>query len=133
MSKGELASERIGAALKSGDKEDEHSCFSDNTHRDVYLNARGLLNVYLGEYTDGRGTKTGEQSKSLYTYIRSKDSAKADELKSFLARALSEAKTASDVTEGGGDPFDQMIKTGNAHRATLEAIKEALSSLEISN
>ena len=37
----ELASERMATPLDSGDQEDEHSCFSDNTHRDIITNAQG--------------------------------------------------------------------------------------------
>ncbi|MEL6308213.1 MAG: imelysin family protein, partial [Chloroflexota bacterium] len=33
------------------DQEDEHSCFSDNTHRDVITNFMGLDNIYRGTYT----------------------------------------------------------------------------------
>ena len=128
MSKGELGSERIGAALISQDREDEHSCFSDNTHRDVYLNARGILNVYLGEYTQANGTKTGEQSKGLYNYLKTRDATKAEALKSFLETSVSKAMEASDITENGGEPFDQMIKAASANRSKLEAIKSALTS-----
>jgi putative iron-regulated protein len=50
LSKGELASERMDVALRSLDQEDEHSCFSDNTHIDILMNATGIQNVYLGRY-----------------------------------------------------------------------------------
>ena len=40
LSRGELAGERLEVALNSQDQEDEHSCFSDNTHRDAVTNAR---------------------------------------------------------------------------------------------
>lgn len=46
----ELAVERMDVALSNADQEDEHSCFSDNTHRDIYLNLKGIINVYKGEY-----------------------------------------------------------------------------------
>ena len=48
----ELASERISVPLQSGDQEDEHSCFSDNTHNDYIANAQGIYNVYFGEYDE---------------------------------------------------------------------------------
>src|SRR5688572_4021158 len=51
LSLGELAGERMNAALLAGAQEDEHSCFSDNTHMDIESNLRGIRNVYLGEYT----------------------------------------------------------------------------------
>ena len=36
--KSELANERMAVALLTPSEEDEHSCFSDNTHRDIDLN-----------------------------------------------------------------------------------------------
>jgi putative iron-regulated protein len=50
LSKSELSGERIFVALNNQDQEDEHSCFSDNTHRDIILNAQGIRNVYSGIY-----------------------------------------------------------------------------------
>src|SRR3546814_1407224 len=32
------------------DPEEEHDCFSDNTHWSHYYDALGIRNVYLGEY-----------------------------------------------------------------------------------
>jgi len=49
----ELSSERIATALDSGDPEDEHSCFSDQTHNDVKANFNGVINVYLGKGLNG--------------------------------------------------------------------------------
>lgn len=50
LSEGELAGERMQIAYSSNSQEDEHSCFSDNTHRDVWLNAEGVANSFYGEY-----------------------------------------------------------------------------------
>ncbi|MDV6169933.1 imelysin family protein [Flavobacterium sp. DG1-102-2] len=50
LASAELAVERMDVALANMDQEDEHSCFSDNTHRDIYLNFKGIENVYEGEY-----------------------------------------------------------------------------------
>lgn len=55
LSKSELAGERMFTAYDNRDQEDEHSCFSDNTHRDLINNLRGISNVYLGEYTRADG------------------------------------------------------------------------------
>lgn len=46
----ELPIERMDVALGNADQEDEHSCFSDNTHRDIYLNLQGVINVYQGKF-----------------------------------------------------------------------------------
>ena len=50
LASAELAIERMDVALANQDQEDEHSCFSDNTHRDIYLNFKGVVNVYQGRY-----------------------------------------------------------------------------------
>lgn len=55
LSKGELAGERMAVAVENQNQEDEHSCFADNTNRDVYLNAKSINNIINGSYkrTDG--------------------------------------------------------------------------------
>lgn len=50
LSRGELAGERMQIAFTANSQEDEHSCFSDNTHRDIWLNAEGVANSYFGVY-----------------------------------------------------------------------------------
>lgn len=51
LAKSELAGERMFTAWDNQDQEDEHSCFSDNTHRDIITNFIGIQNIYLGSYT----------------------------------------------------------------------------------
>ncbi len=50
--KSELANERIAVAVLTPSEEDEHSCFSDNTHRDITTNYQGFKNILLGTYSD---------------------------------------------------------------------------------
>jgi putative iron-regulated protein len=50
LARGELAGERMQIALTNNSQEDEHSCFSDNTHRDIVLNAEGVRMLYEGVY-----------------------------------------------------------------------------------
>lgn len=45
MSAEELSQERIFVAYDTQQQEDEHSCFSDTTHLDVYYNYVGIQNV----------------------------------------------------------------------------------------
>lgn len=65
----ELAGERIFTAYENQDQEDEHSCFSDNTHRDIYLNAKSISNLYYGIYTSSTGTTTSGYSISNLTQV----------------------------------------------------------------
>ena len=64
LSQGELGGERMQIAFSANSQEDEHSCFSDNTHRDIALNAEGVSNSYTGTYNgydaDLDGTIAGD-------------------------------------------------------------------------
>lgn len=68
----ELASERMATALDSGDQEDEHSCFSDNTHNDFIYNAQGVFNVFF--------------SSGLYEHLKEQDNDLAEELEEQLLK-----------------------------------------------
>ena len=50
LSYGEQAGERMRLGLMLNDPEEEHDCFSDNTHNSHYYDGLGVQNVYLGEY-----------------------------------------------------------------------------------
>src|SRR6056297_611399 len=56
LSYGELAGERMKLGLMLHDPEEEHDCFSDNTHASHFNDVLGIRNVYTGTYTriDGR-------------------------------------------------------------------------------
>ena len=48
--KSEVANERIAIAVLTPSEEDEQSCFSDNTHRDIAMNYQGFKNILMGTY-----------------------------------------------------------------------------------
>ncbi len=58
LSLGELAGERMKVALEANSTEDEHDCFSDNTHNSHYYNEQGIYNVYTGLYKREDGSST---------------------------------------------------------------------------
>jgi putative iron-regulated protein len=66
----ELPVERMDVALGNADQEDEHSCFSDNTHRDIALNLQGVINVYKGNYgtVDGASLEDLVKQSNTNTY-----------------------------------------------------------------
>ncbi|RYX88793.1 MAG: iron-regulated protein [Comamonadaceae bacterium] len=100
LSRGELAGERLEVALASQDQEDEHSCFSDNTHRDVVNNARGIQNVWLGTYKRADGSTV--QGPSLRDLVAVKNAALATRTSTQIAASVSAA-------EGIQAPFDREI------------------------
>lgn len=61
--KSELANERVAVAVLTPSEEDEHSCFSDNTHRDISMNYQGFVNLLKGQY-NGKSYGTNFYSKS---------------------------------------------------------------------
>src|SRR5690606_31969335 len=50
LSYGELAGERMKLGLLLHDPEEEHDCFSDNTHISHLYDAVGIREAYLGSY-----------------------------------------------------------------------------------
>ncbi len=113
----ETGGERLQAALTSGDQEEEHSCFSDNTHRDMIQDVQGIANVWNGSY----GTIAGTGIKDV---VAAADEALAATISTQIAECLA-AGNAMQV------PFDLAISTDNASgRAGVEALVTCLLTLE---
>lgn len=103
LSRGELAGERMEVALSSQDQEDEHSCFSDNTHRDIVTNVLGIQNVWLGRYQRRDGSLL--QGPGLRDLVQEKDAALAERTTAQLAESLAGAEAIQ-------APFDREIVGG---------------------
>ncbi|MGB3812824.1 MAG: imelysin family protein [Shinella sp.] len=110
LSYGELAGERMKLGLLLHDPEEEHDCFSDNTHNSHYYDVVGIQTVYTGEYTRPDGSKlTGP---SLSELVAEKDAALDTEMKGKLDASHTAFKALVDRAEGG-EAYDQMIGEGN--------------------
>ncbi|MCB9598520.1 MAG: iron-regulated protein [Sandaracinaceae bacterium] len=116
MSGPELAGERIGVALITGDQEDEHSCFSDNTHREIAMDALGVQNVYLGRYVRLDGSTVS--GPSLSDLVRSRDA----DLDDRMRAQLEETARLAGALPG---PFDEMILQREG-REQLDAVVASL-------
>jgi putative iron-regulated protein len=116
LSGAELAGERMSVALDTQDQEDEHSCFSDNTHRDIINNATGIQNVYEGRYDtiDGPG---------IYDLVATRDQALADRLRV-------EIQTSVDLAMAIPAPFDRaIVEQRDAVEAAVEALRIQADSI----
>lgn len=100
MSKGELAGERMFVAVDSKDQENEHSCFSDNTHIDIQMNFLGIKNILQGTYTRTDGSKVA--GRSFIAIGGDLDDNKTNAVKTALS--ATETKLNQIPT-----PFDQAI------------------------
>ena len=110
LSYGETAGERMRLGVMLNDPEEEHSCFSDNTHNDHFYNGVGVQNVYLGEYIRIDGTLV--QGPSLSDLVAARDPALDAEMRSKLGdavMALGRIKIAAEA----GFAYDQMLERGN--------------------
>ncbi len=103
LSRGELAGERMEVALNTQDQEDEHSCFSDNTHRDIVNNALGIENVWLGRFLRRDGSEL--KGDSLRDLVAAKDAALAQRVSERVAASVAAARAIV-------PPFDREIIGG---------------------
>lgn len=125
LSLGELAGERMKVALEANSTEDEHDCFSDNTHNSHFYNGKGIRNVYLGEYKKADGTTlTGPSLSELVA----KADAQADAtLKADLQETEAKLQALVDSAEKNNVHFDQLIAEGNAEGQQL--VRDAIAVL----
>lgn len=124
LSLGELAGERMKVSLEANSPEDEQDCFSDNTHYSHFYDAKGIRNVYLGEYTRTDGTKLS--GPSLSSLVAKVDPATDNTLKADLE--ATEAKIQVMVDHAlKGEHYDQLIAADNA--AGNQIVRDAIAAL----
>ncbi|MEG8246510.1 MULTISPECIES: imelysin family protein [Pseudomonas] len=132
LSLGELAGERMKVSLEANSPEDEQDCFSDNTHYSHFYDAKGIRNVYLGEYTRVDGTKlTGASLSSLVAKL---DPAADAALKADLAATEAKIQVMVDHANNG-EHYDQLIAADNEKgnqivRDSIAALVKQTGSIE---
>jgi putative iron-regulated protein len=119
LSRGELAGERMAVALTTRDQEDEHSCFSDNTHEDIIQNAMGIQNVYLGRYVRTNGVVlAGPGIKDLVS----------PDLQAKMAAQLAITMARVHAIE---PPFDREIVRADGRQRVQEAIESLRAQADL--
>lgn len=111
LSYGELAGERIKLGLMLHDPEEEHDCFSDNTHNSHFYNIKGIQNVYLGRYVDSQGKSL--VGASLSGLLKMADKSLDAQVIEMIDGALKSAQTLVDSAEVDGIAYDQLLAKGN--------------------
>lgn len=110
LSYGETGGERMKLGLMLHDPEEEHDCFSDNTHNSHFYDGVGIRNIYFGEYTRVDGTTIS--GPSLASLVEAADAGVDAELRANLNASvitLGKIKTAAEA----GFSYDQMLEPGN--------------------
>ncbi len=116
LSGAELAGERMTVAFDTKDQEDEHSCFSDNTHLDILNNQLGIQNVYLGRYN-------GVAGKGLSDLVADLDPALDTKMRDQLAASVT-------AIEAIPAPFDQAIINNSAEvQAAIDALRSQTETI----
>jgi putative iron-regulated protein len=116
LSYGELAGARMKMGLMLNDPEEEHDCFSDNTHNSHYYDGLGIRKVYLGSYTRIDGTVV--EGPSLSDLVAAADPAVDTQLKSELDASVAALQAVKDAGDAGRT-YDTLIAPGNAEGETL--------------
>ena len=119
LSGSELAGERLTVPYETKEQEDEHSCFSDNTHRDVIYDVLGIENVFLGRYTQLNGERVeGRSLRELLARIN-------PELSRGLTHRIEESLAAARAVP---PPFDRAI-LGADNEPGRMAVKKLIVAL----
>ncbi|MDZ7851944.1 MAG: imelysin family protein [Halomonas sp.] len=113
LSLGELAGERMKVALEANSYEDEHDCFSDNTHNSHFYNGLGVQNVYLGEYERLDGSVI--EGPSVADLVAQQDAELDATLREQFEASMAELEDLKVAAEAESSPmaFDMMIAPGN--------------------
>lgn len=127
----ELASERMATALDSGDQEDEHSCFSDNTHNDFIYNAKGIKNVYLGTYNTFNGASLHELVQEAAPDLDAQILAQLNTTEHLMTRIPSPIDSRVLATDKGSEGRDIMEKAVTSLQKQADLFKEAGKALGI--
>ena len=121
---GELAGERIKLGLMIHDPEEEHDCFSDNTHASHFFDALGIRNVYLGAYR--RADRSLVSGPSVSDLIKAKSPETDAELRAKLDATM-DAMNALYLRALTTESYDQMIGEDNAEgNAVVQRVVDAL-------
>ncbi|WP_118132950.1 imelysin family protein [Oceanicella sp. SM1341] len=116
LSYGELAGERIRLGLMLNDPEEEHDCFSDNTHNSHYYDGLGIRNVYTGSYTRVDGSKVS--GPSLSALVAEADP-EADAAVTAALDATVDSLGKLKARAEDGLAYDQMLARGNEEGEAL--------------
>ena len=117
--KSELANERIAVAVLTPSEEDEHSCFSDNTHRDIVTNYQGFKNILTSTY---KGVSYGP---SLLDKVSNSDKKRIIELMASIEEKIAKI----DLIANTSAHFDYQIQPDNPQARVIVKLKNEMRKL----
>jgi putative iron-regulated protein len=132
LSYGELAGERMKLGLMIHDPEEEHDCFSDNTHASHFFDALGIRNVYLGTYR--RADRSLVSGPSISDLVKAKSPEVDAEVRAKLDASMDAMNTLY-LRARTTESYDHMIGEGNDEgnavvQHAIDALLDQTKSLE---
>jgi putative iron-regulated protein len=124
LSYGEQAGERMKLGVMLNDPEEEHDCFSDNTHNSHFYDGLGIRNIYMGEYVRIDGSVVS--GESLSSLVAAADADVDAALRADLNQTMIELGQIKAAAEAGFT-YDQMLARGNEAGEAL--IMDAVDAL----
>ncbi len=125
LSYGELAGERMRLGLILRDPEEEHDCFSDNTHNSHYYNQVGMIALWRSEYARVDGSTLS--GASLHDYVLERDPAVVARMDAAMEEALMRLGQIKNSADSGQLAYDQMLSA--EHPEGNQMIQEAIDAL----
>ena len=106
------------------DPEEEHDCFSDNTHNSHYYNVVGIKNVFLGEYKNLDGELIS--GLSISSLLKEVDKKLNKKIEKSINRTIKNMKKIVKSAEKG-ITYDMLI--GEENKKGNKLIQNAIDSL----
>ena len=125
LSYGELAGERMKLGLILHDPEEEHDCFSDNTHNSHYYDQVGMIAIHSGTYKRRDGSTLEGPGIAAISAAEAAEEGKAVE--GLMATTESKLKAIKETADSGKMAYDQMLAKDNAEGNKL--IEDAIAAL----
>jgi len=111
LSYGELAGERTKLGLLLHDPEEEHDCFSDNTHNSDFYDEVGMTSIWVGKYARMDGSVVEGPSIRDYATLKAPEAAARTDA-AFKATG-EKMQVLKDTADSGKMAYDQMIGPDN--------------------
>ncbi len=111
LSYGELAGERTKLGLLLHDPEEEHDCFSDNTHNSDFYDEVGMHAIWTGRYTRVDGSVI--EGPSIRAYALTKAPEAAARVDAAFKTTGEKMQVLKDTADSGRMAYDQMIGADN--------------------
>jgi putative iron-regulated protein len=125
LSFGELAGDRIKVGLVLHDPEEEHDCFSDDTHHSYLNSERGIEAVWHARFKRRDGSLV--EGPSISDLVAQKDAKSSAAVEQSISETLARFVAVQEQADKpDGSRWDQMIGADNPKGAMIQGLVDSL-------